>query len=176
MMNDLMMKLEERITSLEDRLAISELVAFYGRCVDDRDWQSLADLYTTDGVFDSTGEKSQGRDALISYYQERTSRYSASYHYPHSVEISFHDTGTASGVVCGHAELALEGETVVVAMRYKDQYRKNGDRWQFKSRETQLLYVLKASEIATGFSDRYRVRWPGSPPEIAHIGADVQAM
>jgi ketosteroid isomerase-like protein len=82
-------ELRARLQHLEDRDELRALVARYGRAVDDRDWESLADQYTPDAVFDSAGGRSVGTDAVIDYYQERTSAYVASYHYPHSHEIEF---------------------------------------------------------------------------------------
>ncbi len=36
----------------EDTLAIHDVMARYGHVVDDADWERLADVFTTDGVFD----------------------------------------------------------------------------------------------------------------------------
>ncbi len=55
--------LEARIRRLEDRAELGELVAFYGRLLDDRDVDGLAALYTSDAVFDSTDGPMTGRDA-----------------------------------------------------------------------------------------------------------------
>ena len=65
-------ELRARIQRLEDREELVALVARYGRAVDDRDWESLADQYTPDAVFDSAAGRSVGADAIIEYYKERT--------------------------------------------------------------------------------------------------------
>jgi uncharacterized protein (TIGR02246 family) len=171
--NDEINELRARLQCLEDREELRALVARYGRAVDDRDWESLADQYTPDAIFDSTGERSVGTDAIIEFYKARTGAYAASYHYPHSHEITFIDDGTAAGVVCAHAELTIEGETVFVALRYLDDYRLVEGSWRFHEREARILYVLKLSELPTGFGDRMRIRWPGVAPQPAQIGADV---
>lgn len=165
--------LRQRIRRLEDRDELGRLVARYGRAVDDRDWESLAAQYTPDAVFDSAMGRSVGVDAIIEYYKERTDAYVVSYHYPHSQEITFVDDDTASGLVCAHAELTIDGETVLVALRYHDDYRRVDGSWRFHERQTRLLYVLKLSELPTGFADRLRIRWPGTDPEPAQVGADV---
>ena len=86
--------LRARVQRLEDREEIHELIARYGRAVDDRDWDALRTQYTPDAIFDSAVGRSVGVDAIIDYYEERTSAYVASYHYPHSSEIVF-ETGEA---------------------------------------------------------------------------------
>lgn len=165
--------LQARLQRLEDREEIRELIARYGRAVDDRDWESLAAQYTPDAIFDSALGRSVGVAAIIEYYKERTSAYVASYHYPHSSEIVFDDDDRARGVVCAHAELTIEGDTVMVALRYQDDYRRVDGRWRFHERNTNLLYVLKLAELPTGLADRLRVRWPGTDPAVAEVGADV---
>ncbi len=170
---DLLAALAAKVQRLEDREEIRELIARYGRAVDDRDWEALRAQYTPDAVFDSAAGRSVGVDAIIDYYDERTSAYVASYHYPHSTELTFVDDDHATGVVCAHAELTIEGDTVMVALRYRDDYRRVGGRWRFHERNTNLLYVLKLAELPTGLADRLRIRWPGTDPAVAEVGADV---
>jgi ketosteroid isomerase-like protein len=167
-------ELRGRVRRLEDREELRDLVARYGRAVDDRDWASLADQYTQDAVFDSAKGRSVGIAAIVDYYRARTDEYVASYHYPHSHEITFVDDDMATGLVCAHAELTIGGETIWVALRYHDDYRRVDGGWRFHERVTRLLYVLKLSELPNGFADRMRVRWPGLDPAPAEIGADIE--
>ena len=123
--------LARRVHALEDRWEISELVAQYGRAVDDRDFDTLGEMYTADAVFDSVGGRTTGRRSVIDYYRARTAAYGATYHYPHSNEIELVDPDRARGVVCAHAELAVGDESVFVALRYLDDYRREDGRWRF---------------------------------------------
>jgi len=167
--------LARRLQRLEDREEIRSLIARYGRAVDDRDWEALALQFTADASFESVGEPVVGTEAIVAYYQERTAPYVASYHYPHTIEIALIDDHRAEGLVCAHAELTINGDTVMVALRYYDDYRRIDGRWLFRSRKTQFLYVLKLSDLPTEMASRLRVRWPGAEPVEAHIGADVVA-
>jgi len=158
---------------LEAREEIRDLVARYGVAIDDRDWETLASLYAPDAVFDSTGPAAHGREAVVDYVRCCTADYSASYHYPHSHEIIVDDAGQATGLVCAHADLVIDGEAVWIALRYDDQYRCIDGRWHFHQRVTSMLYILKLSELPTGVADGMRLRWPGEAPQCAHLGADV---
>ena len=58
--------LESRLDYLEARIEIGDLVAAYGRAVDDRDWQSLGGLYCIDAIFDAVEGPFIGRDRISS--------------------------------------------------------------------------------------------------------------
>lgn len=162
-----------QVRRLEDRDEIRALVGRYGRAIDDRDWECLAGQYTPDAFIDFTAGRAKGTEAIIEHVRSRTDAYGATYHYPHSHEVTITGDDTATGLVCAHAELTIDGETVRVALRYHDDYRRFDGRWRFHERRMRVLYVLKLSEMATGFADRLRVRWPGTEPAEAQIGADI---
>ena len=164
---------EQRLEVLEARAALTDLVAAYGRAVDDRDWESLAELYAADSVFDTVGGRLEGRQGVIDYYRERTAQFGPTYHYPHTQEIELHSSTEASGVVCAHAELTIDGEAVRVALRYHDEYRFEDGRWRFAERDVNLLYVMRLSELPTHLADRLRVRWPGTEPQPADLGPEI---
>ena len=164
------MTIEERLRLLEDRAKIHELVARYGRVLDDRDFEAVGSLYTEDAIFDTTAGRIVGRKGVVDYYRERMAQFGPTYHYPHSTEIEFAGSGHASGVVAAHAEVAVDGETVWVALRYHDTYRRGPEGWQFYERQVRLLYVSKLSELPQMLADPLRVRWPGTPPQRAALG------
>lgn len=167
------MELEERIAALEARDEIARLIARYGPAVDDHDYETLTDLYTTDAVFDSVGGRITGRDRVVDYYRGRADVFGASNHYPHSLEIYLDGPANAHGVVCAHAELAIDGETHIVALRYHDTYRHEDDAWRFHERDVKLLYVLSVADLATGLAEKDRVRWPGAPRAEPPLGSDL---
>jgi uncharacterized protein (TIGR02246 family) len=63
-MEDRLAALEQRVRLLEDTLAITQLVASYGPLVDAGDAESVAALWTVDGVYDVEGWDMRGRDDL----------------------------------------------------------------------------------------------------------------
>ena len=168
-------ELSERIARLEALEEIRDLVARYGMVVDDRDIDGLADMFTTDGAFglaDGDGlVANQGRQAVIDFYTERMAAFGATYHYPHShvIELDPDHPGHATGMVNAHAELGLDGRTLVTALRYYDQYRVEDGRWCFVERRVTMIYYMDMADLADGgLCDEDRKRYFGTvgPAEI----------
>ena len=131
--------LSERVARLEAIEEIRDLIARYGMAVDDRDVNGLAGMFTSDAKFGLADGMvaNQGRQAVIDFYTERMAAFGATYHYPHSHVIDFDPDRPdhATGMVNAHAELALDGRTLVTALRYFDEYRVEGGRWCFVERK-----------------------------------------
>lgn len=161
--------LEHTVRRLADRWELQDLVARYGRAVDDRDLETVAQLFTSDATFDSRSGPMHGRDAVLEYYRAQLSSYTVTYHYAHSQTVDFIDDDTATGVVQAHAELAIGGVGIQVALRYHDEYRREAGAWRFHSRRAQQLYGLPMDELGTSLGDENRKRWPGAQPAPADI-------
>ena len=159
----------ERLRALEDRVELQELVAEYGRAIDDRDLASLAELYTEDAVFDSTAGPVTGREAVLEYYRGQLDRYGMTYHYPHSHSITITGPDSATGVVSAHAELAIGETPFVVALRYLDDYRREGGRWRFRERRALQLYAAALADLPDVLGGTLRRRWPGTEPTPADL-------
>ena len=146
--------LSGRIAQLEAREAIRDLVARYGMAVDDRDIDAVADMFTSDAEFGLADGmvSNQGRQAVIDFYTERLTAFGATYHYPHShlIELDPDRPDHATGTVNAHAELALDGRTLVTALRYDDRYRVEGGRWRFVERKVAMLYYMDMAELVDG--------------------------
>ena len=167
---DKSVSLEDRLEYLESRIALGDLVAAYGRAVDDRDWPSVGQLYCTDATFDAVEGPATGRDAIIDYYKKRTAMFGVTYHYPHSLEVTEIDGDSAKGLVCAHAELAIGGKSFWVALRYYDTYKKEDDKWCFAERRVEQLYAMELRELPDQMDSPLRKRWPGTEPAPADWG------
>ncbi|MBM3345483.1 MAG: nuclear transport factor 2 family protein [Betaproteobacteria bacterium] len=158
-------ELARRLQRVEDRQQISELISRYCVSVDDADFDSLAKLFLEDSQFNVH----RGRAAIMANYRARTDARGPSYHYAHSHYVDFESETAATGVVNGHVELAEQGKTVLIGLRYMDRYTKSGGRWYFQSRQAKFRYVLPFDEMATSYGDEMRVRWPGRPAKAADL-------
>lgn len=146
--------LSERVARLEAIEEIRDLIARYGMAVDDRDVNGLADMFTSDAKFGLADGMvaNQGRQAVIDFYTERMAAFGATYHYPHSHVIEFDPDRPdhATGLVNAHAELALDGRTLVTALRYFDEYRVEDGRWCFVERKVAMIYYMDMAELVDG--------------------------
>jgi 3-phenylpropionate/cinnamic acid dioxygenase small subunit len=63
----------ETTTRLTDRLAIEEIISRLGRCLDERDFEALRELFTADASAATPGGTSTGHDALVNQARRRHS-------------------------------------------------------------------------------------------------------
>ena len=165
-MNDL----EGRLQWIEDRFAINDLIVQYSIATDDRDIETLADLYTEDAVFEGSRGTIHGRQAIAEFYRERTAVQGPSFHIPYSHEVHRISATEARGVTLGAVEMALEQRAFWIAMRYLDHYVKGDDgQWRFRERELRQYYAMPLDELSEGLASELRVRWPGATPQPAQI-------
>jgi ketosteroid isomerase-like protein len=162
------MTLEElgsRLQKLEDREAIRELVARYGQVVDDRDLDGVQALFTEDAVFRTRGGEmnATGLAAVMDNFRARFQAMTASGHFVHDHIISLQSESAARGFVTSHAELVRNGESFLVAMRYRDQYRRVEDVWKFSERVVSFFYYVPAGRYPELLPQRARVFGYGDP-------------
>ena len=154
--------LAQRIQAVEDRLALRELVARYCMAVDDRNIDALAALFTPDAVFRSQDGvmSAHGRSAIIEQFHSRFSALKTTNHVAHDQIIEFDrvDPQRATGLVPSHAEVWRNGQALITALRYQDQYRCHEGRWCFAERSLSFLYYLPVAEYAEGLGSRLRMR------------------
>ena len=125
--------LEQRVQELEDRTAISELVARYGLVMDNRDLAAMPALFTADvrirsgdGVMDC-----QGREATVELFRGRFKVLGPSNHFTHDRIVTFspNDPDAATGIVLSHAEMNRLGQPMlnyVPTDQYLDVFRPEG--------------------------------------------------
>lgn len=171
------MSIEDRLRRVEDKLAIQDLVHLYGFVMDERDLDGLDSLFTpdahlgsADGVLDA-----DGLEAIARTYQGRYDALGATHHFIHSALTRFDDTDPdlARGLVSGHAELVRKGETMWVALRYHDVYRRTGDGWRIAERVMGYMYYLPVGQYAETLpsADRTLVYGDARPadwPSVLH--------
>jgi ketosteroid isomerase-like protein len=173
--------LEQRLRRLEDKQALHDLAHLYGFVMDERDLDGLSSLFTEDarlgsedGVFDA-----QGLETIAKTYQGRYDVLGATHHFVHSALSRFDDSDpdVAYGLVSGHAEVVRHGETMVVALRYHDVYRRTADGWRIAERVMGYMYYLPVTDyIATMKSDDRSLVYgdprPADWPSVLH-GKDL---
>ncbi|MGI9594983.1 MAG: nuclear transport factor 2 family protein [Acidimicrobiales bacterium] len=178
--SDTDLDLTTRISRLEAYEDIRRLVARYGVAVDDRDIDTVGSLFTEDGVFRHGDDSlvNHGRQEIVDFYTDRLTAFGPTYHYPHSHLIDLVGDTEATGVVMAHAELGIDGTTMVTALRYRDRYVIDGGQWRFAERAIAMLYYMDMAELAAGgLSQPDRKRYFGTvgPSELPEPLATWQA-
>ena len=158
------------VRQVDDRQRLAELLSRYGMAVDDRDFDTLGRLFAPDGEFQGV----KGRQQIVEFYRARTATFSTSSHYALTWHFDFASDDLASGVVNAHAELCIGGKTVRLALRYLDTYVRGAQGWLFQQRLLKFRYVLPFDAVADGLDDPWRVRWPGSAPQLADLPDTLQ--
>lgn len=152
--------LDERVTQLEDRIALRELVSRYNFAVDERDLATLASLFMPDGFFGTADSAAgaTGRDAICEQFKGRYSIFGATNHFSHDQVVTFESPTRARGMVASHAELWCNERATLAALRYADVYEKHDGAWRFAERKLHFMYYLGIEEypIALGQRDRNR--------------------
>lgn len=170
---------DKDLRQMRDRLAIQDLVQLYGYVMDERDLPGLPTLFTADaclrsqdGVFNASG-----LEEICRTYAGRYAALGATNHFAHGVIVRFDesDTDRAYGLVGGHAEVVRDGTTMWVALRYKDEYRRDGERWKFAARTMSYMYYMPVEQYAQGMTTTHRTRAYGDErladwPETLHGG------
>ena len=168
--------LAARVRRLEDRAAIHELVGAYGYTIDNRDIDALGELFMEDGVMMSLDGvmNARGRAAIIDLYKGRFSALGPTFHFTHDHALTFgSDPDRASGIIASHAEVTRNGETMLAAIRYHDDYccerGRNGDRWRFAKRALSFFYytptaqyveMMKSTLRQRAYGDQRPADWP----------------
>lgn len=147
--------LERRITRLEAIEEIRRLKARYFRCVDLRQWDEFADLFTEDFVPDF-GESTSGPRTKAEFVDAVARHFAAgiSVHHGHEPEIDVVDAENATGLwpmydlVESPAESGYRNHTGWG--HYAETYRRVDGRWRIAStRLTRLKYVELPKEAVT---------------------------
>lgn len=163
-----------RIDRIESRHQIAELVGNYARACDEHDIDTLAAIFTENGVIDSPSNmlSAHGRAGIRETFLRRYMIRGPSYHWTHDHKLMFDDTDAdhATGMVQGHAETCPNGTVSIAAMRYADDYRRVDDRWLFARRTLTFLYYVPVTEYAAVLATPLRLavggkRLPGDYPE-----------
>jgi len=169
-----MQALLRRVDRIESRYQIAELVGNYARACDEHDIDTLAAIFTEDGVIDSPSNllAANGRKGIRETFLPRYKIRGPSYHWTHDHKVAFDDNDGdhATGLVLGHAETCPNGTVSIAAMRYADDYRRIDGRWFFARRTLTFLYYVPVTEYATVLATPLRLavgsnRLPGDYPE-----------
>ena len=135
---------------LLDRQELRDLTLRYCRAIDDSDWAALRALFGSGG------------DETVDQLRAIRSTYGRTIHTAHGQLVEFTDDDHATGMVPAHAELDIQGETVICAMRYYDDYAREAGEWRFARRQIKFAYALPWPRMDGALTQDLPVHWPGT--------------
>lgn len=160
-----MTTLEDRLRRLEDKAAIEELNLRYFLASDGDDHAAIGDSFTADATFASSGHvNGEGRQGIVNFIKGARSHMGLTIHTPHYGLYSFVSDDRATGIVGAHLELMLGGQSTYGAVRYIDEYRRDGGSWRIAARDMRTIYIGDWAKAADVFASPTPVQWPGFDP------------
>lgn len=127
------MTLEERITRLEDIESIRTLQSKYQRCLDNRDFDTLASCFTEDAIssYDSNKMNYVGKDNIIKFLSDVMDIKMISTHLIHGSEIDIIDNINAKAIWYLEDHLVHQRYLVKLhgAANYHVEYKKIDGKW-----------------------------------------------
>lgn len=141
-------ELEARVRRLEDTEAIEKLTAKFTYLIDDRDWQSLLELFTEDCNYDAGIAQYVGREGLIKFFRDDLpTGFSFSAHMLHNIFIDVNgDKAIGRWYVEIPATRAQENRALWVLTKYENEYVKVGGEWKFKNFVSNIVYITPFDE------------------------------
>lgn len=160
-----MTSIEERLRRLEDRAAIEELNLRYFLASDRDDLATIADSFTEDATFASSGHvNGEGRQGIVAFIKDARAHMGLTIHTPNYGLHTFVTNDRATGIVGAHLELVLEGRSTYGAVRYLDEYHREGGSWRIATRDMRTIYIGDWSRAGDVFASPNPVQWPGLDP------------
>jgi uncharacterized protein (TIGR02246 family) len=144
------MALDERQSA--DRMALRDLVDRYAQAVDQRDIDAVVHLFTEDGVLlshlmpgtEETPLERRGHDQLRRSMELGLAQYTSTTHViaAQVVELAGDDAGGTTTCLAHHVYAGDEGgeRLLVMAICYRDRYRRHHGGWRFAERRLELQW------------------------------------
>jgi uncharacterized protein (TIGR02246 family) len=122
----------QRLLDLEE---IKQLKARYFRCMDTKDWDAFAGLFTVDAVMDADGYVEHGRDEIVAFLRKVLDGVVTTHH-GHTPEITITGPDTATGIWAMFDYLTFPGGDPPPGLRgyghYHDEYVREPGGWRIR--------------------------------------------
>lgn len=127
-------KIESRLTAIEDKLALYDLMHDYQRLADERRYRDWADAcWTEDAVFENSFGSLNGREQIFQGCADAMKVFEVQEHIIGNTRFRVSgDEATGTGVVIftGVPDAKKPGEQIVSGGHYDWRFRKTADGWK----------------------------------------------
>lgn len=138
--------LEATVAELSDRASIQELRFRYHIAVNEKQLDSIPLLFAADAIVDFEGIGSaRGIDAIEALYREVVgqSPFIKQFIHNHVITLS---GDTATGLSYLDARTVRDGESILVAARFDDEYVRAGKDWRFRALRLKIDFAVPLAE------------------------------
>lgn len=127
--------------SIEDRLAIRELIEAFATAAMRGDAKKLGSTWSEDGVWTlpSMAEPSRGRDAIVAAFSKATAYLSFMSMISTPTELVIEGDSAHAKVYCQELIITKGNEQKTVVGCYDDRYVKREGRWYFQTRSYEVI-------------------------------------
>jgi hypothetical protein len=148
--------LEAKVRELEDRAAIQDLRFRYHIAVNDGGHEAIGSLFSENAEVDF-GEigSARGRSEIDALYRRVVGGSPFIKQFIHNHVITLHGD-SASGLSYLDARTVANGESILVAGRFDDEYVRERDAWRFRRLRLTLYFAVPLGE---GWADPDRSRF-----------------
>jgi ketosteroid isomerase-like protein len=160
-----MTDVSRRVSRLEDRVELEELVVRYFLASDEDDLDAIRGAFSNDASFAVSGHVlGTGPDGIVSFIVGQRENMGLTLHTPNYVLFTFEGENVARGLVGAHLELVLGGQSTFGAVRYQDEYVREDGRWRIRTRDMRTIHIAPWTDVAEAFASETPQRWPGTEP------------
>lgn len=144
--------LESTVSDLSDRAAIQDLRFHYHVAVNEKELDAIHPLFTEDAMVEFEGIGSaQGRDAIEALYREVVGKSPFIKQFIHNHVITLKGE-TATGLSYLDARTVKDGESILVAARFDDEYLRTSAGWKFRALRLKIYFAVPLGEGWAGES------------------------
>ena len=130
----------QRLLDIEE---IKQLKARYFRCLDGKDWDGLADVFTADAVLEAQGNRREGRENIVGFIARFLDGV-VSVHHGHMPEITVTGPDSAAGVwaMFDYLTYATDPPSGFRGYgHYLEEYVRDDGRWRIRRLELTRIRV-----------------------------------
>jgi hypothetical protein len=138
--------LESKVAELCDRASIQELRFRYHVAVNEKQLDAIPQLFAEEAEVEFEGIGSaRGIDSIETLYREVVGQSPFIKQFIHNHVITL-DGDTASGLSYLDARTVRDGESILVAARFDDEYVRVGEEWRFQALRLKIDFAVPISE------------------------------
>ncbi|GMG88396.1 nuclear transport factor 2 family protein [Biformimicrobium ophioploci] len=126
--------------SLEDEIALRNLMARYTDAVNRNDGASWINCWADNASWDLMGLIVTGQDNILNLWQRMMSNFEFALLMPSSCHFEVNGNSATGHWYLHEYTRSKEGDAITILSRYQDSYIKENGKWLYQTRKYELIY------------------------------------